>query len=224
MIAFSLVRPTYAKILIKAGADQTVRDKKGCNILHHLFCGVSSPSVERLDDFQKMLGLVDPSLVSSLLVERSSHGPGSLTPLAMWMMRALNTTNTYSVYGNGSNYEGDNQMETLRIILDFAQSTGQKHLELLNGAGNSVMHDAVRCQLLKTLEILFERRPDLLHRENASGLTPAEVAEAPGSLKLHPILLDGSGDTGSRTAVSMERALWIVDPNPSSRRMMKPQR
>ncbi|KAH1375251.1 hypothetical protein KXW98_005362 [Aspergillus fumigatus] len=178
MIAFSLVRPTYAKILIKAGADQTVRDKKGCNILHHLFCGVSSPSVERLDDFQKMLGLVDPSLVSSLLVERSSHGPGSLTPLAMWMMRALNTTNTYSVYGNGSNYEGDNQMETLRIILDFAQSTGQKHLELLNGAGNSIMHDAVRCQLLKTLEILFERRPDLLHRENASGLTPAEVAEA----------------------------------------------
>ncbi|GFF78963.1 hypothetical protein IFM61392_10056 [Aspergillus lentulus] len=178
MIAFSLVRPTYAKILIEAGADQTVRNKKGNNILHLLFCSVSSPPAEMLDDFQKMLELVDPSLVSSLLVERSSHGPGSLTPLAMWMVRALSTTNTYSVYGNGSNCEGDNQMKALRMILDFAQSTGQKHLELLDGAGNTVIHDAVRCQLLQTLEILLERRPDLLHRENASGSTPAELAEA----------------------------------------------
>jgi hypothetical protein len=178
MIAFSLVRPTYAKILIEAGADQTMRDKKGSNILHLLFCSVSSPSAERLDDFHQMLKLVDPSLIPSLLVERSSHEPGALTPLAMWMVRALSTAHTYSVYGNGSNREGDNQMKALRMILDFAESTRQKHLELLDGAGNTVVHDAVRCQLLRTLEILLERRPDLLHRENASGSTPAELAEA----------------------------------------------
>ncbi|KAF7122286.1 hypothetical protein CNMCM5793_000243 [Aspergillus hiratsukae] len=176
MIAFSLLRPTYAKILIEAGADQTVRDKKGSNILHLLFCSVTSPSDEKLDDLQKMLELVDGALVSSLLVERSSHGPGSLTPLAMWMVKALSTANTY--YYNGNNREGDNQMKVLRMILDFAQSTGQKHLELLDGAGNTLVHDAVRCQLLQTLEILLERRPDLLHRENASGSTPAELAEA----------------------------------------------
>ncbi|GFF56479.1 uncharacterized protein R883 [Aspergillus udagawae] len=178
MIAFSLVRPTYAKILIEAGADQTMRDKKGSNILHLLFCSVSSPSAERLDDFHQMLELVDPSLIPSLLVERSSHEPGALTPLAMWMVRALSTAHTYSVYGNDSNRESDNQMKALRMILDFAESTRQKHLELLDGAGNTVVHDAVRCQLLRTLEILLERRPDLLHRENASGSTPAELAEA----------------------------------------------
>jgi hypothetical protein len=172
MITFSLLRPTYAKILIEAGADQTVRDKKGSNILHLLFCSVTSTSNEKLDDFQNMLRLVDPALVSSLLVERSSHGPGSLTPLAMWMLRALNTANTYSIHG-----EGENQMKALRMILDFAQGTGQKHLELLDGAGNTPLHDAVRCQLRQTLKILLERRPDLLHRENASGSTPAELAE-----------------------------------------------
>ncbi|RHZ50985.1 ankyrin repeat protein [Aspergillus thermomutatus] len=178
MIAFSLLRPTYAKILIEAGADQTVRDKKGSNILHLLFCGVTSPSDEKLNDLQKMLELVDPSLICSLLTERSSYGPGSLTPLAMWMVRALSTANTYSVYYNGNNREGENQMKALWTILNFAESTGQKHLELLDGAGNTVVHDAVRCQLLQTLEILLERRPDLLHRENASGSTPAELAEA----------------------------------------------
>ncbi|EAW09002.1 ankyrin repeat protein [Aspergillus clavatus NRRL 1] len=173
-LAFSLQRYAFAKILIEAGADQTARDKKGNNILHLTLNNATHPSDEKVKALPKILGLIDNSLVPSLLQERSSQDPGALTPLAQWMVQGL----TYPTYGAHIVQESGNQMKALKIILDFAQPTGQKHLEVLDGAGNTVIHDAVRCGVPQTLELLVKRRPDLLHRENASGTTPAELAEA----------------------------------------------
>lgn len=169
-LAFYLHRVEFAKILIQAGANQTVRDKHGRNLLHLLF--FKAP--DSLEKFQQMLDLVDPLLVSSMLVERSSLHPGSVTPFSQW----INTQWPRQLHYYRANDETREKLAIARKILDFAQPTGQKHLELLNGAGNTVVHDAVSLQVPKTLKLILERRPDLLHRENAAGCTPMELAEA----------------------------------------------
>ncbi|KAL4780690.1 ankyrin repeat-containing domain protein [Aspergillus varians] len=160
-IAFHKHKFEFAKILIKAGANQAVRSNEGKNLLHLTL----SPNIYlkdyRLND---MLNLINPFLIPSMLIERCSSHPGSLTPLALWVSR-------------GMSYDEDTTRSTLRTILDLAEPTGQKHLELLDGSGNTLLHTAVNSQWGIPLQLCLERRPDLLYRENAVGSTPAEVAE-----------------------------------------------
>jgi hypothetical protein len=165
-LAYSLHRVDYAGILMHAGASQTVRDSKGNNLIHLLLCGIQGESSGKPENVEKLLGLLDPRLVSSLLVERSSDDPGSLTPFARWMHRA-------GFYGS----EPDDLVAIARHLLSFAEKTGQRHLELLDGTGNTPVHDAVKRQLPRILELMVTHRPDLLHRENATGSTPLELEE-----------------------------------------------
>ncbi|KAH8690265.1 ankyrin repeat protein [Talaromyces proteolyticus] len=177
-LAFSQGKVEFAKILINAGADQTTRDKSGRNLLHLLFQNLVIASQKDLDNFQNMLDLVDPLLLSSMLIERCSVVPGSLTPLALWMGIHWSPQDTHTLrVRRFQNQEPKFVISTLRKILEFAERTGQKHLEVLNGAGNTVVHDAVRCGLTESLQILLDHRPDLLHRENSTGCTPCELAE-----------------------------------------------
>ncbi|KAL1965133.1 hypothetical protein VTN77DRAFT_6046 [Rasamsonia byssochlamydoides] len=169
-LAYSLHRTNVARILIGAGANQTVRDHEGRNLIHLLLCSVDHRASVTTDDLQDLLDMLDPLLVPSLLTERSQGGQ---TPIARWIHVAnphLNprATNTKS--------ETDDKVAVLRLVLDFAAHTGQKHLELLDGAGNTPVHDAVTLQLPRMLELMLERRPDLLYRENATGCTPADLA------------------------------------------------
>jgi ankyrin repeat protein len=173
-LAFYLHRVEFAKILIQAGADQTTRDQHGRNLLHLLFFNTPG-SPKNLEIFQQMLDLVDPLLVPSMLVERSSLHPGSVTPFSQWMNSQWLEQSSWRYHG--VNEESKAKLAIVRKILDFAQGTGQKHLEVLNGAGNSVVHDAVRFQVPKTLGLMLEHRPELLHLENATGSTPKELAE-----------------------------------------------
>lgn len=172
-LAFYLHRVEFAKILLQAGADQTARDKNGRNLLHLLFW-TTPDSPKSIENFQKMLDLVDPLLIPSMLLERSCLHPGSVTPFSQWINSKWPTPMSWH---QTVNEEPESNLALVRKILDFAQGTGQKHLEVLNGAGNSVVHDAVRLQVPKTLKLLLERRPDLLHLENATGSTPKELAE-----------------------------------------------
>lgn len=179
-LAYALHRTSYAKVLVNAGSDQTTRDRKGNNILHLLLSDIQGKAHENPNDIKTLLSLLDSRLISPLLTERSSQEPGSLTPLARWMH------NIYQFWAfsppsgrgkdSGNNKETDDQVAILRLILDFAQSTNQKHLELLDSAGNTPLHDAVKGQLPRALELMVERRPDLLHRESATGTTPFEMA------------------------------------------------
>lgn len=173
-LAFRLHRVEFAKILIQAGADQTARDKHGHNLLHLLFFKTPHDA-KSLEVFQQMLDLVDPLLIPSMLVERSSLHPGSVTPFSQW----INSQRVIHFHLNQPhvNDEPEARLAIVRKILDFAEGTGQKHLEVLNGAGNSVVHDAVRFQMPKALGLILERRPDLLHLENATGSTPKELSE-----------------------------------------------
>ncbi|KAL4998867.1 ankyrin repeat-containing domain protein [Aspergillus recurvatus] len=158
-LAFQTHNLTVAKILIAAGADQTVRCRDGMNLIHLALSPKRSREGVSLSD---MLSLIDPRLLPSMLIERCSSHQGSLTPLALWMTRHHNDRNAG---------------RTLRTILDLAEPTGQKHLELLDGSGNTAIHTAVNELECVALKEFLTRRPDLLHRENAVGTTPAELAE-----------------------------------------------
>ncbi|KAL4744531.1 hypothetical protein BDW72DRAFT_199497 [Aspergillus terricola var. indicus] len=159
-LAFQTHNLTVAKILIAAGVDQTVRCKDGMNLIH---LAVSPKRTREGVTLADMLSLIDPLLLSSMLTERCSSHQGSLTPLALWMTR---------------HHHSDRYAEhILRTILDLAEPTGQKHLELLDGSGNTVIHTAINELECAALKEFLSRRPDLLHRENAVGTTPAELAE-----------------------------------------------
>lgn len=158
-LAISLCRLDAAKLLIEAGADQTVRNNKGCNILHILLCSAYGMNSVNEKALQPFLDLIDKRLVPSLLTERCSLHPGSLTPIAAWM-------HTYS-----------ENIEILRTILDFAASTNNEHLELLDGSGDTPLHWAIKSQRQDWANLILEYRPDLLYCENSVGCTPYELAE-----------------------------------------------
>lgn len=160
-IAFYTHKFEFAKTLISAGANQTVRAFEGKNLMHLTIAPSLWPKFMRLDD---MLSLIDPLLIPSMFVERCASQPGSITPLALWMTKF-------------EMWDGDSRAQFLKTILDLAEPTGQRHLELLDGSGNTVLHNAVNALDGVALKIFLERRPDLLHRENAVGATPAELAE-----------------------------------------------
>ncbi|KAF3482235.1 ankyrin repeat protein [Arthroderma uncinatum] len=168
LLAFSKQRCRFAKILIDAGANQEARDIKGNNILHILLRpngGKLYPM--ELEPIKTLLDFLDPRLLSSLLTARSSDEPGALTPFASWI---------HSLTAGGQGLVGDEKLKVTKLLLDFAEPTGQTHLELLDGAGNTPIHNAVRCQQTYLLKLMLERRPDLLTRENSTGSTPMELA------------------------------------------------
>ncbi|ORY09194.1 ankyrin repeat protein [Clohesyomyces aquaticus] len=158
-LAFSLGRIEAAKLLTAAGGDQTVRDRNGANLIH-LLSETIITNEDRLKLLKEFLDLIDKRLVSSLLSERSSQEPGSLTPLMWWLRKYASVTPA-----------------VLKVLLEFAEPTGNEHLEMLDGSGDTPLHYAVKSMKLQWLELMLQYRPDLLYRENAVGRTPYEVAE-----------------------------------------------
>ncbi|OAG06714.1 ankyrin [Paraphaeosphaeria sporulosa] len=166
LIAFSLHRFSAAKLLIEAGADQTARISTGSNILDVLLVDpYRSFIINDNTILNRMLSLIDPRLVPSLLSERTSAQPGSLTPVAHLMTLA------------GGYNVGELKTEILETLLDFATPTNYAFLELLDGAGDTPLHWAVKKQNQMYMSAILSRRPDLLFRENSVGRTPCEMAE-----------------------------------------------
>ncbi|KAF1964680.1 ankyrin [Bimuria novae-zelandiae CBS 107.79] len=162
-LAFALHRYSAAKMLIEAGADQTVRTSIGSNILDLLLVDpVSGSSINNKPSRHRMLSLIDTRLVPSLLTERTSVHPGSLTPIAHCMRRCSH---------------GYIPREILDPLLDFAAPTNYECLELLDGSGDTPLHWAVKENHRHYVIAILDRRPDLLYRENSVGRTPLEMAE-----------------------------------------------
>ncbi|KAL3462436.1 hypothetical protein BJX64DRAFT_140139 [Aspergillus heterothallicus] len=168
-VAFRSNKPKFAKILIDAGANQAIRCENGMNLLHLVLKYYSNHKEHPKPRYRELLGLIDPLLVPSMLVERCSCEPGSVTPLALWMASAWKYNRTQAAE--------DQAVDILRTLLDLAEPSGQRHLELLDGSGNTPLHNAVNAVQGTPLKLFLTRRPDLLHRENAVGFTPAELAE-----------------------------------------------
>ncbi|KAJ5713430.1 uncharacterized protein N7483_010611 [Penicillium malachiteum] len=196
-LAFLFHKTSFARILVAAGADQTVRDVRGANLLHLLLTskGQASLDAEIITD---LINLLNPQLISSMLLQR--FGEGSLTPFAQW----LNAIRSWD-----DPHDNLKPSNVAKIIFDLADSSNQKHLELLDGSGNTPVHHAVKKVLSGPLELMLDRRPDLLHRENATGSTPLELAVDAwiSSVTRHP----PSRAFDISTTRTMERWKNIVD-------------
>lgn len=123
----------------------------------------------------ELLGLLDRRLIPSLLTERSKDSPGSLTPLAQWMHKSYSFSSPE--YTREYYVEPSGNLAVLRKMLELSQSAGQqRQLELIDGTGNTPVHHAAKQQLRQSLGLMLDFRPDLIHREDANGTTPLEIA------------------------------------------------
>jgi hypothetical protein len=167
----------FARILIEAGANQAVHDSQNNNLVHLLLRGIDGEPCLDADEARDMLDLLDPSLIPSLLTERSSEWPGSLTPIARWLHRddmfSERRRCTYDV-----DEENSRKIAVLALLLEYGQVTGQKHLEVIDTDGDTALHIAVKHDQLQSFVLMADCRPDLLSVENSNGCTAAELAEA----------------------------------------------
>ena len=196
MLAFLLHDVAAAKVLIKAGADQTLRDKQGNNLLHMLL--YQDPSQDnmqgRLDQRKSMMELIDSRIFGPMFLERSSGDQSIVTPLAKWIR------SQHSFYSqqhhrhvreyfadereldHPDNYTSKDEQEIIdedRKVLQlmFDRSPDNKDLEALDGAGETVAHYCARNFMLPIFQEIISKKPSLLLREGAVGRTPFELIE-----------------------------------------------
>ncbi|TGJ87446.1 hypothetical protein E0Z10_g1316 [Xylaria hypoxylon] len=162
-LACLMGRVQFAKTLIDAGADQSVKDKEFNNIIHA--CLTNGPKVDQL---RQMLELFDPELRTHLFRQRNSLSHGGDTPLHFWLKKA----NVLSHPRNLGNEISDN-VKLLSLLLDFSKGD---ELEILNGSGDTVLHTAVVRSLPEQTKVILRQNPMLLYRENTVGRTPGEIA------------------------------------------------
>jgi ankyrin repeat protein len=164
-LAFRLHRVAMIKVLLEAGVDQTCRDNDGANIVHSILSrNFVRLDLGDLDRIRELLGLVDPRLLPSLFLERTTEGPGAATPLAYWMHQCVEGSD-----GNDKDLE-----KFVRLILEFSKG---EDLGIVNGEGDTPLHAAVRYGADAISGCMLEHRPELLFRENATGRIPYEMAE-----------------------------------------------
>lgn len=159
-LATSLGKLNLTAILIAHGANQLTKDTKGNNLLHQ---AVGMPT--KFSSLRAFLNSLDPTLRKHLLKERSSLlTSDGCTPLHRW----INTL------GRHRNDTLEHNLEQLRAILEFSDGA---ELEALNGEGNTPLHTLIRNKEHPAIiKEVIQTNPMLLFRENAVGLTPAELA------------------------------------------------
>lgn len=157
-VAAELGRLKLVKILIDNGADQSTKDKQGKTIVHHAL--VCSPKASQLRDF---LGLLDPKLRPFLLKERSGlDASDGRSPLHRWAGISARTRSE------------DELFEELRVLLEFSEDAD---LLDLDGQGDTALHMLIRNKQSPALiREIVGVNPKILFRENAVGITPAELA------------------------------------------------
>ncbi|KAI0970115.1 ankyrin repeat protein [Xylaria arbuscula] len=162
-LACLMGRVQFAKTLIDAGADQSIKDKEFNNIIHA--CLVHRP---KLDQLQQMLELFDPELRTHMFRQRNNLSHGGDTPLHFWLKKA--NTGSYNIEND---QERLHNAKIMSLLLDFSKG---EELELLNGSGDTVLHTAVLRSLPEQTKVILQNNPKLLYRENTVGRTPGEIA------------------------------------------------
>ncbi|KAL7628273.1 hypothetical protein AAE478_002472 [Parahypoxylon ruwenzoriense] len=172
-LACLLGRVQFAKTLIKAGADQSVKDKDLNSIVHAALTNRPKPKKLR-----ELLDLFDADLRSHMFLQRNTLAHGGDTPLHFW----LKSANPLAYHWNYRRYAGPRRyireektsnIEILSLLLEFS---GGDELGILNGSGDTVLHTAVIRHLPGHAQVLLDQNPDLIYRENAVGRTPGEIA------------------------------------------------
>lgn len=159
-IASWLGRVDLVKLLVANGADQSTKDTSHDNILHAAL--TNNPDPEKLDIFLKAL---DSDLLAHLVLERSGlNVSDGRTPLHRWL-----ATHVKSISDNPDRY-----IKVLHLLLE--KSKGQE-LDTLDARGDTPLHTLIREQADPAIiKEILTFNPQLLHRENAVGQTPADVS------------------------------------------------
>ncbi|KAI1456874.1 ankyrin [Annulohypoxylon moriforme] len=173
-LACLLGRVQFARTLINAGADQSVKDKELNNIIHAAL--TNKPKTKQL---QELLDLLDKDLRSHMFLQRNNLTRGGDTPLHYWLKEAnpvqwsWNYSRGYNISRRELRDEETSNIDILKVLLEYSGGT---ELEIFNGAGDTVLHTAVLRHLAGHVRVLVSRNPNLLCRENAVGRTPGEIA------------------------------------------------
>ncbi|KAJ2907045.1 ankyrin repeat protein [Zalerion maritima] len=162
-IAFRLGRYKFAKTLIEAGADQTVKTGDFNNLMHLVL--ESSPLAGPL---RQMLELLDPELRGEMMAQRNKLSVAGASPLHRWVQGIQ-----YNSHGYRTKQEA---AEVFKLLLEMG-SPSLKELHMFNGPGDTVMHTLVMNGQRHLVAILVEHNSSLLYRENAVGRTPVEISE-----------------------------------------------
>lgn len=173
LLAFWAGRLDFAKTLVSAGADQSVRNNRGDNIIHLAL--EYQPKADRL---RPMLELIDPELRTHLLLQRNNLQDAGTTPLHAWIDtycqnardREAGNSDAFKHTRYSTKEEG---LAVLSLLLEYSKGS---ELEMLNGAGDTPLHSAVMAGNLDIVEALLKYKPQLLYRENAVGRTAGEVS------------------------------------------------
>lgn len=177
-LACLLGRVDFAKTLIDAGADQSVKDKELNNIIHASLINLPTAAGQlKLDRLRALLNLFDPDLRAHMFLQRNNLASGGDTPLHSW----LKTANRLTYYPTNQrwpahqllNDEDLQNIDVLRLLLEFS---GGAELGILNGSGDTILHTAVLRHLAEHTQVLLNQSPSLAYRENAVGRTPSEIA------------------------------------------------
>lgn len=150
-----------AEVLINAGADQTIRTREGKNLVHLLLAKPWLKEVEEFTSLGVMLDLIDPRLMPSLFLERTTAAEDSQTPFALWAV-------------GRRDYKKDT-VDMARMLLSMYSAGAE--LDLVDGSGETPLHTATAHQSFEICQAILEMDPTLIHRENATGLTSYEMAE-----------------------------------------------
>jgi ankyrin repeat protein len=165
MLAYLAGDITSAKLLITVGADQSTH-AHGDNLVHGALSWIRSFRTN-LRKFADILDLLDAELLRELFLQRNSasHSNGA-TPLHHWLL---------SVTADNYNDKGDAfAADLLKLLLKYSQG---KELQMINSAGETPLHTVISRGNLTLAKVLLDFNPELLYRENATGRTPAEVAQ-----------------------------------------------
>jgi ankyrin repeat protein len=166
LLAYRAHNLEAVKILLEAGADQTVRDKEGMNSLHCITVTAATFVVD-LAHVRNLIETIDKRLIAGMCVQRCSRSPGSLTPLALLVAQHY--------------VSNEIRVDMARLILEFSHGA---ELELLNGEGHTPLHVVARTEPtqirhhhFKLASVITEHRPKLVAWENATGKSPLEMVE-----------------------------------------------
>ncbi|KAL8970120.1 MAG: hypothetical protein Q9197_003977 [Variospora fuerteventurae] len=169
-LAFVRGRIDAAEALIEAGADQTTRDSSGKNLLHLALIHAARRTPTDLKKFKDLLALIDQRLIRSLFTERCKDGPGSLTPLGLWLAKPRSGGWSYQ-----SSPRSQLSPDVFPILLDFGCDQA---LTMMDGSGQFPLHLAVKTSHTAVVKLILEHDSALLFRENAMGQTPLELAHS----------------------------------------------
>jgi ankyrin repeat protein len=204
MLATWLGRESFMKILIEAGADQSVRSLSGQNLLHYALEG--NPLASQLKRF---LAMLDKELLPHLFVGRCRLSDDGVTPLHQFVG---SVTQRGYYYGSNPRYAHSYQWEDVLAVLLEASSGAE--LEMLNGAGDTPLHTAVMNKSISMVERLARYRPKLIFRENAVGRTPFEIAKDKVTAEhfKQPDLISSPSSGGqSFSALASKPTEWFLD-------------